>query len=172
MIDILVSPAGFAISSLLLVYMIYSIRRDRLRWIQAALRSLKWISIVIILAILLNATIFVGKFAYAVRNSCDYSFPYPLAINTRGDRAEGQIETCTLIGTIINYSVTLQIQSDRRIWPRKTLIGYSPAGDHDPILRWIDDNTLSVDLGKVSWVSPRLDKVGSVGILYSFVMVD
>lgn len=63
MINILFSPMGFAISSSLLVYMIYGIRRDRLRWRETTLRSLKWITIAVVLAILSNATIFVGELA-------------------------------------------------------------------------------------------------------------
>jgi hypothetical protein len=39
-------------------------------------------------------------------------------------------------------------------------------------LRWIDDNTLSIDLGKVYWVSSRLHKVGSVRIIYTYEMID
>jgi hypothetical protein len=171
-ISILLAPMGFAISLPLLVYMIYSLRRDGLHGVPAALRCLKWIAITCSLVIIVNAGIFVGQFAYLARNSCDNSRPYPLAESSHGNRAEGQIETCTLIGTTINYSVTLQTHTGRRIWLRKTLIAYSPVGDHDPILRWIDDDTLSVDLGKVSWVSPRLDKAGSVRIFYSYIMVD
>jgi len=92
--------------------------------------------------------------------------------NGRGDVVEGRVQACTLIGTVENYFITLQIHIHPRFYPRRTLIGYSPVGDHDPVLRWIDDNTLSVDLGKVSWVSARLDKVANIRIVYNYVMTD
>jgi hypothetical protein len=170
--DYFFSPIGFAISSPLLIYMIYSIRRDGLQLVLAALRCLKWITLTFFLAVFLNATIFVGEFAYAVRNSCDDMKASTAVANGRGDIAEGRAQICTLIGTVENDYVALQIHVDRRLRPAKTLIGYSPIDDHDPVLRWVDDDTLSVDLGKVSWVSPRLDKVGTIRILYSYVMVN
>ncbi|HEY4848549.1 MAG TPA: hypothetical protein VIH87_12355 [Methylocella sp.] len=37
-----------------------------------------------------------------------------------------------------------------------------------PKFRWIDDDTLSIDLGKVEWISRKVDKVGSIRITYSY----
>jgi hypothetical protein len=96
----------------------------------------------------------------------------PAVANRRGDIAEGRVQVCTLIGSVENYYVALQIHIYPRFYPRRTLAGYSPVGEHDPVLRWIDDNTLSVDLGKVSWVSPHVEKMGNIRILYSYEMVD
>jgi hypothetical protein len=37
-----------------------------------------------------------------------------------------------------------------------------------PVLRWIDDKNLSVDLGKVTWLTPQIDHLGHVKISYSY----
>lgn len=152
--------------------MIYRIWRDGLHIVPAALGCLKATAAAFLLAIFLNAAIFIGEYAYAVRNSCDKSRPYPLAINTRGDRAEGIIETCTLIGTVANYYVTLQIHIYPRFYATKTLIGYSPVGDRDPILRWADDSTLTVNLGRVYWVSPHIERVDDIRVIYNYTLID
>jgi hypothetical protein len=43
--SLLFSSTGFAIAALLIVYIGYSIWRDKLRWVPAILRFLKWIAI-------------------------------------------------------------------------------------------------------------------------------
>ncbi|WP_139223562.1 hypothetical protein [Methylocapsa palsarum] len=133
---------------------------------------MKWVAITVMLAVFLNLAIFAGQFLYVVGNPCDDMKSSPGAVNQRGDIAEARVQACTLIGTVENYYVTLQIHIYPRLYPKKILVGYSPVGDHDPILRWIDDNTLSVDLGKVSWISSRPDRVGNIRILYRNVMAD
>ncbi|MGH6847798.1 MAG: hypothetical protein ACREC0_10265 [Methylocella sp.] len=46
------------------------------------------------------------------------------------------------------------------------MIDYDPAGpDREPVFRWVDDNTLCVDLGKIYWVSSRLDKDGNIRVI-------
>jgi hypothetical protein len=39
---------------------------------------------------------------------------------------------------------------------------------HEPGLRWIDDKNLSVDLGKVTWITPQIDHLGHVTISYTY----
>ncbi|MGH6813631.1 MAG: hypothetical protein ACREDM_15255 [Methylocella sp.] len=168
----LFSSAGFGIAALLLVYIGYSIWRDKLGPAPAILRFLKWIAIAFPLAILVNVTIFVGEFAYVNRNACDEIGESPIAINARGDTAEGRIEVCTVIGTVENDYITLQLHRTSHLWPGKKLIDYWPVVHRDPTLQWIDDDTLNVDLGKVYWVSSRLDKVGNIRVVYNYAMVD
>jgi hypothetical protein len=143
-----------------------------LRWVPAILRFLKWIAIAFPLAILVNVTLFVGEFAYLNRKACDNIGKSPIAINTRGDAAEGRIQICTIIGTVENYYITLQLHNASRLWTSKKLLDYWPVVDRDPALHWIDDNTLKVDLGKDYWVSSRLDKVGTIRVIYNYEMVD
>jgi hypothetical protein len=50
---------------------------------------------------------------------------------------------------------------------------YDPAGPgHEPALRWLNDATLSVDLGRVYWVSSRANRVGNIHIIYIYSKVD
>lgn len=79
------------------------------------------------------------------------------------------MQVCTWIGNVVNYYATVQIHEYPRVWPKKTLIDYEPAGGgRDPILRWIDDDTLSIDLGEVRRVGSRIDKVGHIHINYAY----
>ncbi len=48
------------------------------------------------------------------------------------------------------------------------MIKYEPVDDLDPVLLWLDGNTLSVDLGNVYWTSPPLNKVGNVHVIYKY----
>jgi hypothetical protein len=105
----------------------------------------------------------IGLFAYLFSDTCDDTIPMPVA-NARGDIAEEQLQVCTGIGTVLNYSVTLQPQGTTAA---KTLVQYTPQADHTK-LRWIDDDILAVDLGKVRAVWSMVDKVGSIHITYSY----
>lgn len=147
--------------------------KDRRTLRRLVIRIVKWtIGIVCSCAIFL----FLGLFAligYLSRDTCDEAIPSPVVRNLSGDTAEGQFEACTWIGTVINESVTLQIHRYPRLWPRKVLIDFESVGySREPILRWIDEKTLSVDLGDVSWVSSRIEKAGDIKIVYSYRVVD
>jgi hypothetical protein len=50
-------------------------------------------------------------------------------------------------------------------------VQYTPQTD-DTKLRWIDDDILAVDLGKVRAVWPKVDKVGSIHITYSYTEIE
>jgi hypothetical protein len=41
-----------------------------------------------------------------------------------------------------------------------------------PKFRWIDDDTLSIDLGKVDSIGSTVHKVGSIRITYTYVKAD
>ncbi|MGH6823048.1 MAG: hypothetical protein ACRECP_08640 [Methylocella sp.] len=134
---------------------------------------LKWTVISCSIVCALAVMLFLGIIAYISRDTCDDTMPSPVVRNNRGDTAEGQVQVCTWIGTIVNYYITIQIHEATRIWPKKNLIDYDPAGPgREPVLRWVDDNTLRVDLGKVYWLSSRLDKVGNIRVIYNYEMVE
>jgi hypothetical protein len=50
------------------------------------------------------------------------------------------------------------------------LVEYDPSSDAmAPVtLRWIDNDTLTVDLGDVRSVWSKVDKVGSIHIIYAY----
>ncbi len=171
MIDLLLAPAGFAIGFPLLAYMIYRLWRERPPFASAALRGLKWLVVFLLLAILLNAGIVLARLSLIVINSCDLIDTTAPVANPLGDTAQGRLEACKILASTENYSVVLQTHARWPLWSPKTLIGYAPEGDHDPVLRWIDEKTLSVDLGRVSWVSSRIDKAGDIRIVYTYTLV-
>ncbi|MGH6869787.1 MAG: hypothetical protein ACREDA_13140 [Methylocella sp.] len=45
---------------------------------------------------------------------------------------------------------------------------HDDAQNDYPKFRWIDDDTLMIDLGKVHWISPKTGKVGSIHITYVY----
>jgi hypothetical protein len=134
---------------------------------------LKWTVVSFSVGCAVVVVLFLGLIAYLSRDTCDDTVPSPIARNSRGDTAEGQEQVCTWIGTVVNNYITIQIHEPTRIWPKKTLIDFDPAGpSREPVLRWVDDNMLSVDLGMVYWVSSHSNKVGKIHIIYIYSEVD
>ena len=141
------------------------------------MRTPRWRAVVIFLIIGASALalLYVGTFiVVGDPGSCDSGVLDSIqAENARGDTARAEIEICNFFATVVNTSISLQLHDAARIWPRKTLIAFEWADNSgEPVLRLIDDNTLSVDLGEVYWVSSRLDKIGSVRIIYTYSEVD
>lgn len=103
-------------------------------------------------------------------DTCNNVIPTPIS-NARGDSAEENLQVCTGIGTVLNYSITLQ---PRGAAAPRTLVQYSPSADvnDQTTLRWINDDTLSVDLGRVRWIRRKLFKVGAIRIAYSYTYSD
>lgn len=89
--------------------------------------------------------------------------------NGRGDIAAEYIKACTSIGTNVDYSVVLRLHEDVK---NITLVRYDELAHPYPKLRWIDNDTLSIDLGKVRSVWSKVDKVGVIHITYSYSKVE
>lgn len=85
--------------------------------------------------------------------------------NKRGDVAALYAKACTGIGTIVDYSTTLQLHGEKKA---TTLAEHGDPRHGYPKFHWIDDDTLMIDLGKVNWVSPQAGKVGSIHITYAY----
>jgi hypothetical protein len=90
-------------------------------------RVLKWAVVSFFIFCTLTVVLFFGLIAYLSRNTCDDTAPSPVVRNSRGETAEGQVQVCTWIGTVVNSYITIQIHDPTRIWPKKTLIDYDPA---------------------------------------------
>jgi len=88
-----------------------------------------------------------------------------IASNARGDAVAEYIKACTGIGTFVDYSIILRLHGEEK---STTLAKYDDAQYGYPIFRWIDDNRLSIDLGKVRAVWGQVDRVGSVDISYVY----
>lgn len=84
--------------------------------------------------------------------------------NARGDVAAEYVRDCTGIGTVVDCS-TLQLHGDKKT---AKLVEHSDPLYGYPKFRWINDDTLMIDLGKVSSVSQKAGKVGSIHISYVY----
>lgn len=135
--------------------------KKHFKWVIAAI-----VIILVVVALMIPQLVFV----LAMPWNCDDLMPIPV-INGRGDVVEEQVRACTGIGTILNYSITLQT---RNVKTQITVVKYSPVSDQndDTTLRWIDDDTLIVDLGKVRSVWSQVDKVGSIRITYVYTKTE
>jgi hypothetical protein len=89
--------------------------------------------------------------------------------NARGDVVEEYIKACTGFGTVVDYSIVLQVRGEKKT---TTLVEHDRLYYEYPKFRWIDDNTLSIDLGKVEWISLKTDRVGSIRITYTYAKAD
>jgi hypothetical protein len=87
------------------------------------------------------------------------------ATNARGDVVEEYIKACTGIGTVVDYSITLRLHGDEKT---TRLVEQSDTYDGFPKFRWIDDDMLIVDLGKVSWIRSPVHKTGGIKITYVY----
>jgi hypothetical protein len=91
------------------------------------------------------------------------------ATNARGDVVEEYIKVCTAVGSFADYSIVLQLRGDEKT---TTLVEHDRLYYEYPKFRWIDDDSLSIDLGKVDSIGSTLHKVGSIRITYTYVKAD
>ncbi|MGH6847797.1 MAG: hypothetical protein ACREC0_10260 [Methylocella sp.] len=85
--------------------------------------------------------------------------------NARGDVAAEYAKTCTGVGTVVEYSVVLQAQGTEKL---VTLVEHSQPHYDYPKFRWIDDDTLVIDVGEIRSVWAQVDRVGSIHITYLY----
>jgi hypothetical protein len=81
--------------------------------------------------------------------------------NGRGDIVATYLRACTGFGTVVDYSIVTQLRGDEKT---TTLVEHDRLYYNYPKFRWINDDTLSIDLGEVSWVSVKTTRVGSIRI--------
>ncbi|MGH6837874.1 MAG: hypothetical protein ACREDT_03575 [Methylocella sp.] len=126
----------------------------------------KWTIISFALVLVLGFAGVVGVVVSVFSGGCDEG-PYSdcSSANARGDVVALYSKACTGIGTIVDYSIALQLHGAEK-WT--TLVendGFRPGC---PKFRWIDDDTLMIDLGKVRWVTQKTGKVGPIHITYVY----
>ena len=85
--------------------------------------------------------------------------------NGRGDVVEEYMKACTGFGTIIDFSIVLQLKGDEKM---TTLATHQWLRYDYPQFTWINDDELNIALGNVAWVSHKVEKVGSIRITYSY----
>ena len=89
------------------------------------------------------------------------------ATNARGDVVEEYIKACTGFGTVVDYSILLQLHGDEKM---ATLAEHSDPQQDYPKFRWLGDDALMIDLGKVRWIRSLVHKVAGVNITYVYIM--
>jgi hypothetical protein len=89
--------------------------------------------------------------------------------NARGDVVEEYIRACTGFGTVVDYSIVMQLRGDEKT---TKLVEHDRLYYEYPKFRWINNDTLSIDLGKVDSVGSTVHKVGSIRITYTYAMAD
>jgi hypothetical protein len=87
----------------------------------------------------------------------------------RGDVVEEYIKACTGFGTVVDYSIVLQL---RGVEKTTTLVEHDRLYYEYPKFLWINDDSLSIDLGKVDSIGSTVHKVGPIRITYTYTIVD
>jgi hypothetical protein len=130
-------------------------------------RSIEWIAFAASSAVILYAGF--AAFDYVLlgtgQDNCENARKAPVA-DERGVRAEAMARFCDLIGWPNEKRLGLRLSDGSGDF---LLVRYEPRNDQDaPVLRWIDDKNLSVDLGEVTWLTPQIGQLGRVKISYSY----
>jgi len=84
----------------------------------------------------------------------------------RGIRAEAMARYCAFFGMPNERRLGLHLSDESGDF---VLVSYEPRNNRDaPVLRWIDDDHVSVDLGEVTWLTPQIDHLGRVKVSYTY----
>ena len=89
--------------------------------------------------------------------------------NARGDVVEEYERACTGFGTVVDYSIVMQLRGDEKT---TKLVEHDWLYYEYPKFRWINDDSLMIDLGKVHSVWSTIHKVGSIRITYTYAKAD
>ncbi len=122
------------------------------------------VAAVVIILLMALPTIPELVFLLAMPWNCDEGTTNGVS-NALGDIVAVHSRACTGIGTIVDYSVVLQAHGAATA---TTLVEFDEPYSGYPKFHWIDDGSLSIDLGKVGWISPRTGKIGSIRISYAY----
>jgi hypothetical protein len=131
-------------------------------------RSIEWIAFAASSAVILLYAGF-AAFDYVLlgtgQDNCVNARKAPVA-DERGVRAEARARFCDLIGWPNEKRLGLHLSDDSG---DSVLVFYEPRNDRDtPVLRWLDNDHVSVDLGEVKWLTPQIGQLGHVKISYSY----
>jgi hypothetical protein len=135
-------------------------------------RYFKWIAAVAILMVLVMVTPDAVKLAYLLSTPLECGEEKGIMVsNKRGDIAAETLRVCFGFGAFVDYSITLQTKQSEKAMK---LVEYAPssATGASVRLRWIDDDILSIDLGKVRSVWSKIEKLGSIHVTYSYNKAD
>ena len=127
---------------------------------------LEWIAFAASSAVILYASF--AAFDYTLGpgfDNCVHAREAPVT-SERGVRAEVMARYCSFFGVPNEKRSSLHLSDDLGDF---VLVTYEPRNNRDaPILRWIDDENLSVELGEVTWLTPQIHHLGRVTISYTY----
>jgi hypothetical protein len=128
---------------------------------------LEWIAFAASVLILIRVANEVGTFLYLF--GVDPFEPCVIAHgnsakNGRGDLVEGQARVCSIFSSDDRIGLSVADTEDFI-----ALVYYDQGpNSREPGLRWLDDDHVSVDLGKVRWLTPQISQLGHVTISYTY----
>jgi hypothetical protein len=102
-------------------------------------------------------------------------WPYPACsewpksrlANARGDVAEIAVRGCIL--GLINRQYFVRVRPAGSA-SANLVVRFKPKDS--PVLHWLDDDRLKVDLGRVSALSPQIEQVGQVHVTFTYSGAD
>jgi hypothetical protein len=129
-------------------------------------RLIEWIAFAASSAVILYASF--AAFDYTLDpglDNCVHAREAPVT-SERGVRAEAMARYCTFFGVPNEKRLSLHLSDDSG---DSALVSYEPRNDRDaPVLHWLDEVHLSVDLGEVTWLTPQIRHLGRVTISHSY----
>jgi hypothetical protein len=126
----------------------------------------KWAIITIALVLVIGFAGVIGVVFYLFSGGCDEGMAEDRrAPNARGDVVAEYAKACTGIGTVVDFSVTLQLHGAEKA---TTLVENDDPWQGYPKFRWVDDDTLMIDLGRVRWIAQKTGRVGPIHITYVY----
>jgi hypothetical protein len=139
---------------------------------KAAMKILRWLewiafaaSAIILLPIAYGAGSFIYVFGPDLIKPCMIAHGN-FARNGRGDFVEDQVRDCAIIGSAAEDRIGLKLAGAQGFI---ALVYYDQGPKpREPVLRWIDDDHLSVDLGELKWLTPQIRYLGHVEITYTY----
>jgi hypothetical protein len=127
-------------------------------------RSLEWSAFMASSAVILCFAAFVYTSGPGMDNCMNAREAQ--VVNGRGILAEAMARYCAAIGLPNETRLGLHLTDESG---DAVLVYYEPQANRDPpVLRWVDAQNLSVDLGKVKWLTPPIGHLGRVTISYSY----
>jgi hypothetical protein len=130
-------------------------------------RWLEWIAFAASSGIILYAlsAAFIYVFGFGIDEDCRKARGTPVG-NERGVLAEARARSCAFIGLPNERRLGLHLSNESG---DAVLVYYEPKSNQDaPILQWVDDRNLSVNLGEVTRLTPQISHLGRVTISYTY----
>jgi hypothetical protein len=130
----------------------------RVRWITASV-------VVVVLVLSVPAAI---RIARLLSTPLEYDEQIAEeASNARGEVVAEHLRICFGLGAYVDYSIVLQFKGTKA---NTTLVEFVPSPDTAAavVIRWVDNDSLVIDLGKVRSIWSQVDKVGSIHVNYVY----